>query len=211
MKPVVKITGEFWAQTTEGDGNFNMFRFLEREGAEVIVEPIGTWIMYMIHQFKQKLRDRKGIEDKAEMPAWTRDRRRLAVETRYRKRYTRMTIAERIFMREYDAPPGSAGRRHSARAGVPVRAAADGTSRTTTRARLAAKATSKWRRTSTTPARVSAHMVASLKPFGCMPSTQSDGAQAAVTEHYKDMIYLPIETSGEGEINAHSRTTDGAG
>src|SRR5207248_4089272 len=50
-----------------------------------------------------------------------------------------------------------------------------------------------------------AHMVLSLKPFGCMPSTQSDGAQSAVVAHYKDMIYLPIETSGEGEINAHSR------
>ncbi len=32
VKPVVKITGEFWAQTTEGDGNFNMFRFLEKKG-----------------------------------------------------------------------------------------------------------------------------------------------------------------------------------
>jgi hypothetical protein len=50
-----------------------------------------------------------------------------------------------------------------------------------------------------------AHMVLSLKPFGCMPSTQSDGAQSAVVSNYKDMIYLPIETSGEGEINAHSR------
>jgi predicted nucleotide-binding protein (sugar kinase/HSP70/actin superfamily) len=49
------------------------------------------------------------------------------------------------------------------------------------------------------------HMVLSLKPFGCMPSTQSDGAQSAVVAHYKDMIFLPIETSGEGEINAHSR------
>jgi hypothetical protein len=48
-------------------------------------------------------------------------------------------------------------------------------------------------------------MVLSLKPFGCMPSTQSDGAQSAVINHFKDMIYLPIETSGEGEINAHSR------
>jgi hypothetical protein len=48
-------------------------------------------------------------------------------------------------------------------------------------------------------------MVLSLKPFGCMPSTQSDGVQAAVMEHHKDMIFLPIETSGEGEINAHSR------
>src|SRR6185436_5250597 len=46
IKPTVKVTGEFWSQTTEGDGNFNMFRFLEREGAQVIVEPIGTWIMY---------------------------------------------------------------------------------------------------------------------------------------------------------------------
>jgi hypothetical protein len=48
-------------------------------------------------------------------------------------------------------------------------------------------------------------MVLSVKPFGCMPSTQSDGAQAAVVSAYRDMIYLPIETSGEGEINAHSR------
>ena len=36
VKPVVKITGEFWAQTTEGDGNFRMFEFLEREGAQVV-------------------------------------------------------------------------------------------------------------------------------------------------------------------------------
>jgi hypothetical protein len=48
-------------------------------------------------------------------------------------------------------------------------------------------------------------MVLSLKPFGCMPSTQSDGAQSAVVNRYKDMIFLPIETSGEGEVNAHSR------
>jgi hypothetical protein len=48
-------------------------------------------------------------------------------------------------------------------------------------------------------------MVLSLKPFGCMPSTQSDGVQSAVMSHFKDMIFLPIETSGEGEVNAHSR------
>jgi hypothetical protein len=48
-------------------------------------------------------------------------------------------------------------------------------------------------------------MVPSLKPFGCMPPTQSHGAQSAVVAHYKDMIFLPIETSGEGDVNAHSR------
>ena len=49
------------------------------------------------------------------------------------------------------------------------------------------------------------HMVLSLKPFGCLPSSQSDGVQSAVTSRFKDMIFLPIETSGEGETNAHSR------
>jgi hypothetical protein len=49
------------------------------------------------------------------------------------------------------------------------------------------------------------HMVLALKPFGCMPSSQSDGVQSAVINKFKDMIFLPIETSGEGEVNAHSR------
>ena len=49
------------------------------------------------------------------------------------------------------------------------------------------------------------HMVLALKPFGCMPSSQSDGVQSAVINKFKDMIFLPVETSGEGEVNAHSR------
>src|SRR6201987_263162 len=52
VKPMVKITGEFWAQITEGDGNFNMFDFLEREGAQVMVEPIATWVAYLMYQAK---------------------------------------------------------------------------------------------------------------------------------------------------------------
>jgi hypothetical protein len=38
-----------------------------------------------------------------------------------------------------------------------------------------------------------------------MPSSQSDGVQSGVVNKFKDMIFLPIETSGEGEVNAHSR------
>ena len=34
-KPKVSIIGEFWAMTTEGDGNYQLQRFLESEGAEV--------------------------------------------------------------------------------------------------------------------------------------------------------------------------------
>jgi len=205
VKPIVKITGEFWAQTTDGDGNYNMFPFLEREGAEVIVEPIGTWIMYMIHQFKQKLRDRKGIEDGGIMPSWTREPwRRARVETRFRKRIARMNFAERVFSREYTKLQHALGggvlhelvcQYELQRMGHPYynsrAAGGEGHLEVAKNIYYSSKGI--------------AHMVVSLKPFGCMPSTQSDGAQAAVTEHYKDMIYLPIETSGEGEINAHSR------
>ena len=49
------------------------------------------------------------------------------------------------------------------------------------------------------------HMVLSVKPFTCMPSTQSDGVQARVVEDHPGMIFLPIETSGDGEVIAHSR------
>src|SRR5208282_3644322 len=39
----------------------------------------------------------------------------------------------------------------------------------------------------------------------CMPSSQSDGVQSGVVNRFPEMIFLPIETAGEGEINAHSR------
>src|SRR5687767_190516 len=101
VKPIVKVTGEFWAQTTEGDGNFNMFRFLEREGAEVIVEPIGTWIMYMIHQVVQKIRDTKGMEEGTVLPpAWRLDKQ-AKIEWNYRQKLAKLKAAEIIFSREY--------------------------------------------------------------------------------------------------------------
>jgi len=204
VKPVVKITGEFWAQTTEGDGNFNMFRFLEREGSEVIVEPIGTWIMYMIHQYKQSLSDRKGVvEDQGETPWWRFDQR-LVTEVGYRKKLNKINIAERVFKREYDRLQKALGgdalhelacQYHLQRVGHPYYNSRAGGGEGHLEVAKNIYYTNKGY----------CHMVLSLKPFGCMPSTQSDGVQAAVMEHHKDMIFLPIETSGEGEINAHSR------
>ncbi|MCW5982095.1 MAG: hypothetical protein KIT09_28675 [Bryobacteraceae bacterium] len=203
VKPIVKITGEFWAQTTEGDGNFNMFRFLEREGAQVLVEPIGTWIMYMIHQVVQKAQDLKGLDEGAVLPPLWRLDKRAKIEWNHRNKVAKLKLAEAIFKREYhrvvDALGGVAHRLadqyelqrqghpfYNSRAG-----GGEGHLEVAKNIYYANKDL--------------AHMVLSLKPFGCMPSTQSDGAQAAVVSQYKDMIFLPIETSGEGEINAHSR------
>jgi predicted nucleotide-binding protein (sugar kinase/HSP70/actin superfamily) len=203
VKPIVKITGEFWAQTTEGDGNFNMFKFLEREGAQVLVEPIGTWITYMIHQVIQKYRDLKGLEEGAAMPPIWQIGKRAKIEWNYRNKVAKLKLAEAIFKREYhklvDALGGVghhlADQYELQRIGHPFYNSRAGGGEGHLEIAKNIYYSNK----------DLAHMVLSVKPFGCMPSTQSDGAQAAVVSKYKEIIYLPIETSGEGEVNAHSR------
>jgi predicted nucleotide-binding protein (sugar kinase/HSP70/actin superfamily) len=203
VKPIVKITGEFWAQTTEGDGNFNMFAFLEREGAQVLVEPIGTWIMYMIHQVVQKYRDFKGLDEAAVLPPIWKVAPRARIEWDFRRKVAKLKLAEAIFKSEYHKIVNALGgiAHHLAdqyelqRLGHPFYNSRAGGGEGHLEVAKNIYYSNK----------DLAHMVLSLKPFGCMPSTQSDGAQSAVVSHYKDMIFLPIETSGEGEINAHSR------
>lgn len=203
-KPIVKITGEFWAQTTEGDGNYNMFAFLEREGTHVLVEPIGNWIMYMTHQVVQRYRDQKGLEAGAVLPGWSRFWRRLPIEISYQKKMARLKAAEWVYRREWgrlrrtlgDLPQDLSDQYELQRMGHPhYNSRAGGGEGHLEVAKNIYYSN-----------RELAHMVLSVKPFGCMPSTQSDGAQAAVISQYREMIYLPIETSGEGAVNAHSRT-----
>jgi predicted nucleotide-binding protein (sugar kinase/HSP70/actin superfamily) len=203
VKPIVKITGEFWAQTTEGDGNFNMFRFLEKEGAQVLVEPIATWITYMLHQVVQKFRDEKGLEQGAvPPPAWRLDQRlKIGFETH--KKVAKLRLAEAVFRREYHRIVEALGglthhlldQYELQRIAHPYynSRAAGGEGHLEVAKNIYYTNQSL------------CHMVLCLKPFGCMPSTQSDGAQSAVMSHFKDMIFLPIETSGEGDVNAHSR------
>jgi len=203
-KPVVKVTGEFWAQTTEGDGNFNMFRFLQAEGAEIITEPIATWLTYLLWQEKIKAKDRRQLDEADTDLKWWEIKKRLKLDAKYYKKRAAMAFADKVYRREYDR----------------VREALGGTTHAIVDMFEMEKIAHEFYHTRSEggeghlevakniyyTVKGIAHMVLSLKPFGCMPSTQSDGAQSAVINHFKDMIYLPIETSGEGEINAHSRT-----
>ncbi len=196
-KPVCKITGEFWAQTTEGDGNFNMFRFLEGQGAEVLLEPVTTWLNYLIAQEQTKLRDEKGLKKPNGLFGTVRS------EAEFRRRALRFNLASRALNREYDRIRNALGgttheqanQLELQRMGHPYynRKSGGGEGHLEVAKNIYYSNKSL------------AHMVMSLKPFGCMPSAQSDGAQAAVTSHFPDMIYIPIETSGEGDVNAHSR------
>jgi predicted nucleotide-binding protein (sugar kinase/HSP70/actin superfamily) len=202
-KAVCKVTGEFWAQTTEGDGNFNMFRFLQTEGAEIITEPVATWITYLMWQEKIKARDRRALDEADGELKWWDVAKRYKLEKRYYTKRAAMEFADRVYRREYDR----------------MRDALGGTTHEIVDMFEMERLAHEFYHTRSEggeghlevakniyyTVKGIAHMVLSLKPFGCMPSTQSDGAQSAVINHFKDMIYLPIETSGEGEINAHSR------
>ena len=205
VKPVVKITGEFWAQTTEGDGNFNMFEFLEREGAQVLVEPIATWVAYLMYQAKAHAkREVAGHAPASQSRNGMKLQKHLANQMALRKKLD-----------------GHRRRRNAC-----------GTTSTTASSRISAASRTIWFRNRSSrdlahpfynqfarggeghlevgknvyyTVNHLCHMVLALKPFGCMPSSQSDGVQSAVINKFKDMIFLPIETSGEGEVNAHSR------
>ncbi len=203
VKPVVKITGEFWAQLTEGDGNFHMFEFLEREGAQVLVEPIATWVAYLLYQAKAHAIAKWPVNRPHKDPKWYEAKKQFANYIGLHKKLWGIGFGQKAWNFFYHRTAEQLGgiTHHL----VPQNELAD----------LAHPFYNQYARGGEGHLEVGknvyytihklCHMVLALKPFGCMPSSQSDGVQSAVINKFKDMIFLPIETSGEGEVNAHSR------
>ena len=203
VKPVVKITGEFWAQITEGDGNFNMFRFLEREGAQVIVEPIATWVAYMIHQVRLNAVGRRRADAPYPDAAWYQFQQRAANQLKFRQKWLALAIGEAVWGHFYHRlTKRLGGITHPL---VPQKELAALAHPFYNRLARGGEGHLEVGKNVYYTVHHLCHMVLGLKPFGCMPSSQSDGAQSGVVNRFKEMIYLPIETSGEGEVNAHSR------
>ena len=203
VKPIVKVTGEFWAQLTESDGNFNMFTFLEQEGAQVDVEPIGCWVTYLLSQARANTDAKKGLDAPYPGARWWELKEQLANEWKFRKKWLLLRLSEDIWNRQHARTARHLG-------GLTHRLVSQ-----SDLARVAHPFYHSLARGGEGHLEVGknvyytthglCHMVLALKPFGCMPSSQSDGVQSAVVNRFREMIFLPIETSGEGEINAHSR------
>lgn len=199
VKPIVKITGEFWAQTTEGDGNLNMHRYLEENGAQVIPEPLSNWIMYMLHQ----LRFNKSLEIKRNFYKFKLDTLTIKKLLSNYADIALFRFAESTFKLFYNKFRRKLGhipyklisqdriRRNSENYFNPLIEGGEG--------HLEIGKTIYY-----TDKRLS-HMVISLKPFGCMPSTMSDGIMSAVSAHRQNILLSSIETGGEGIVNMYSR------
>jgi len=185
VKPVVKATGEFYSAISEGDANHNLYRFLESEGAEVLVDPIGNLIRYWIYQARLNNRRRKGLK-----PGYWKNAALLGFcewfwGCQYRRTIERLgglasesEDQERVgqFAAPYYDLLTRGGEGHLI-AGRSLEGLAEHRS----------------------------HMLISVKPFGCMPATQSDGVMAHVAASHPELLFLPLETLGEGEVHALSR------
>ncbi len=185
VKPKVKITGEFWLQTHEGDGNYNIKRWLEQEGAEIIAPPISVWLGYLLHTpiwrlQKQRVKDRKtrtkmalirGIEG---LYNWTYNRFRKALGN------LPYEMPDQEEMKQLATPfyhyELRGGEGHM----------------------LVGKALYAYHHKK-------AHMVCELSPYSCMPNTMSVGSMANVLGKYPDLLYAPIEVKGDAEVHALSR------
>jgi hypothetical protein len=154
VKPVIKIIGEFWAQTTEGDGNFNMFAFLEKEGAQVLVEPIATWIAYMMYVAKEGAKARADAEAPYRDPKWYEVKKRIANDLKIFKKTGGLSAGSAMWTHFYHAPLSTWATRHII--WFRRRSFRGWRIPSIISLRAAARATWKWARMSTTPSITSA-------------------------------------------------------
>src|SRR6202012_5705097 len=63
LRPRAKtsIIGEFWAMTTEGDGNYQLQKFIESEGGENDIQLTTAWLLYNIWEVARDTRERKDL------------------------------------------------------------------------------------------------------------------------------------------------------
>ncbi len=196
-KPKVAIIGEFWAMTTEGDGNYRLQRFLEQEGAECDIQPITNWGLYTVwvarHNLDQQIAGQRGRQPFTWRGLWATVRTRvllriadMALKTTF-YRFARAAGLVRYQLPDMNhlASISHAHYRNELRGGEGHMEVGK-----------LIEANEKHK----------AHLVLSVKPFGCMPSSAvSDGVQSAVSARFTQVEFLPIETSGDSAVNVYSR------
>jgi len=185
VKPVVKITGEFYLQTVEGEPNYNIHRWLEGEGAEVYPAAITIWLDYLMRLAAQDFEDHIGVQRNAQLKMlalqgaqrllrWTHDRMRGALGG-----------APRAMPDQYELRRLASPYYHSRLNG------GEGDM-------LVGKALWAY-------LEKKAHMTCELSPYSCMPNTMSIGAMAAVLGKYPELLDAPLEIKGDAEVHALSR------
>ncbi len=202
-KAKVCIIGEFWAMTTEGDGNYALQRFLESEGAENDIQLTTAWLLYNIWETARDTRERmhlKGLDDSHYGLQEVAGEDDLGVA----KRLATMRLAEwglRLGFQAFAQPLGLFGY-HLPDMDLVAEVAQDYYSNDL----RGGEGHMEVGKLIVNIVMSKAHMTLSVKPFGCMPSSGvSDGVQSLITNRYPGTIFCAVETSGDGATNFYSR------
>ncbi|HMU38395.1 MAG TPA: 2-hydroxyglutaryl-CoA dehydratase [Pseudomonadota bacterium] len=197
VKPKVSVIGEFWAMTTEGDGNYELQRFLEGEGAEVDIQIVTNWLLYNIWEHVYDTKERLHLRKD------DRGRRGLA-GSNPSKKLAILWVADRGVRLAFQAIANSIGL--SGYKLSDMDEVAEAARELYNNHLRGGEGHMEVGKLVLNAAHKKSTMTLSVKPFGCMPSSGvSDGVQSYVTEKYPEAIFLPIETSGDGKVNVHSR------
>ncbi len=200
IRPKVSIIGEFWAMTTEGDGNYQLQRFLEGEGAEADVQLVTAWLLYTVWEGEHDTNDRKDLRgaDTAKyglggLDVWGIGQKLAALKgARFAISGLFQVFAHTMGLYGYHLPNMDEIASISHEYYNNDLRGGEGHMEV---GKLIMNVT-----------KSKAHMTLSVKPFGCMPSAGvSDGVQSAITEKFPGTIYCPVETSGDGRVNFYSR------
>jgi predicted nucleotide-binding protein (sugar kinase/HSP70/actin superfamily) len=185
VKPKVKITGEFYLQTVEGDPNYNIHRWLETEGAEVYPAAITVWMDYLLRMGLQHFEDYRGIERYARLKLGLGR----AAQGLYR------LLVNRLRRAMGNLPHETPSQFELRRLAAPYfHSRLDGGEGDM----LVGKALWAYHKKK-------AHMICELSPYSCMPNTMSIGAMAGVIGRYPEILYAPLEIKGDAEVHALSR------
>jgi predicted nucleotide-binding protein (sugar kinase/HSP70/actin superfamily) len=200
VKPKVAIIGEFWAMTTEGDGNYQLQRFLEREGAECDIQFVSAWILYNIWEgtfdtnARALLRDhdggRSGLAGSGEFGVMTRQVGLYLADKALRSAFQTFAYAGGFY--GYHLPD--------------MKAVADVAAPYYNNDLRGGEGHMEVGKLILNVVKNKATMTLSVKPFGCMPSSGvSDGVQSLISEKFPGTIFCAVETSGDGAVNFQSR------
>jgi predicted nucleotide-binding protein (sugar kinase/HSP70/actin superfamily) len=203
VKPRVGIIGEFWAMTTEGDGNYGLQRFLEAEGAEPDIQIVMAWLLYMLWQGRYDTKERANLRG-TDAAKGTGGSKFSLQNVDVRKRIATLWGGEKVLRTLFKTISTAMGLYDFKLADMDQIA---GISHAFYDNNLrGGEGHMEVGKLIQNVAYSKVNMTLSVKPFGCMPSSSvSDGVQSMITELYPQAIFLPIETNGDGAVNVYSR------
>jgi predicted nucleotide-binding protein (sugar kinase/HSP70/actin superfamily) len=202
LRPRAKasIIGEFWAMTTEGDGNYQLQKFLESEGGECDIQLTTAWLLYNIWEVARDTRERRdlraadggkyGLDGMGEFGVAKRLAMMRGAEGALRGIFASFAVTAGLYdyhLPDMDLVAEVANEHYS-------NDLRGGEGHMEVGKLIVNVVMSK------------ANITVSVKPFGCMPSSGvSDGVQSLITAKYPGTIFCAVETSGDGATNFYSR------